>query len=290
MLHGRSSQLPHRDARAGEEPPGQSAVDAHFDAHFAWWRSVYAARTTDGAIYRRRRDRVLSWVDALALPPGASVLEVGGGSGLLATELVRRGYEVLVVDSSEEMVANTRAEAAGADAGDRLTTGVADVHQLDLPDGAFSLVIAVGVLPWLHDPVRALREMARVAAPGAPIILTSDNESRLTHRLDPAQSAALRPARHAVRRPLARLGLVAPVAGPGLVRMYGRQRLEAMLSAAGLHAERLETVGFGPFRLGRRPIVPDAIGRRLDARLQRMADRGVASVRSGGSHHVVLAR
>lgn len=244
----------------------------------------------DGAIYRHRRDRVLSWIDELGLPPGAPVLEVGGGAGLLATELVERGYRVLVIDSSEEMVAQTRQRAVSGEAGDRLTTAVADVHELELPDGAFSLVIAVGVLPWLHDPVRALREIARVAEPSAAIILTSDNESRLTHRLDPGLTPALRPARHAVRRPLARLGLMAPVAGPGLVRMYREDALEAMLSAAGIHVERMASVGFGPFTLGRRPVLPDPIGRRIEARLQRLADRGAPVARSQGNHHVVLAR
>jgi len=48
------------------------------------------------------------------LPPGASVLEVGCGEGRVALELLNRGYQVIGVDSDQEVIA--RAQERGVSA------------------------------------------------------------------------------------------------------------------------------------------------------------------------------
>lgn len=45
----------------------------------------------------------------------------------------------------------------------------ADGHRLPFADGAFGCVVSSHVLPHLHHPVRALREMARILRPGGMI-------------------------------------------------------------------------------------------------------------------------
>jgi hypothetical protein len=49
-------------------------------------------------------------------------------------------------------------------------------------------------------------------------------------------------------------------------------------------------LGFGPFSFLGRTLLPDPLGIRLHHRLQALADRGVAGLRSTGSQYVVLAR
>ena len=269
----------------------QSDVDAHFDSTARWWRDVYDAPTTEGAIYRRRSDRVLAWVDELALPAGSAVLEVGAGAGAVAVELARRGHQVKAVESSEAMLAVLRERAAASGVADRLTAATADVHALDEPADAFDLVVAIGVLPWLHAPQVALREMARVARPGAAVILTSDNRARLSSRIDPRRRAPLRPILRALRRELRRRGtLPTPAPSDFLMHLYDRDELLAMLSAAGLEAERVEPVGFGPFAPAGQPLLPERAMIRLEAALQHRADRGAPLLRSASFQHVVLAR
>jgi Methyltransferase domain len=87
----------------------------------------------------------LSWIDALSLPPGARVLEVGCGPGHTAVELARRGFTVECTDSSTEMVALTSRRISEARVADAVAVSV-DVHALPSSTGSFALVIALGVL------------------------------------------------------------------------------------------------------------------------------------------------
>src|SRR5262249_7924185 len=151
-------------------------------AHY--WQAVYDDPRLQGVIYRERQRAVLERVDELGPPRGASVLEIGCGAGFLTVELPGRGYEVRAVDASDAMVelAADRLRAAGLIG--NVSAQVADVHSLPFPDGAFSLVIAVGLLPWLQWPPRALQEIARVLQPNGALVMTADNRARLNALVD----------------------------------------------------------------------------------------------------------
>lgn len=101
------------------------------------------------------------------LEPAVRVLDIGCGPGTITAdlaELVPEGH-VTGLDSAPGVL-----EQAGATAAERglgnVTFGVGDVHALEYPDGAFGVVHAHQVLQHVGDPVRALREMRRVCAPG----------------------------------------------------------------------------------------------------------------------------
>ncbi|MGH3715154.1 MAG: class I SAM-dependent methyltransferase [Micromonosporaceae bacterium] len=100
------------------------------------------------------------------LPPApASVLDVGGATGVYAGWLAARGYTVHVVDLVPAHVA-----AAGALPG--VTAAVADARALPAADASVDAVLLLGPLYHLTeraDRLRALREAARVARPGALI-------------------------------------------------------------------------------------------------------------------------
>src|SRR4051812_46943417 len=78
-------------------------VAGRFDERFGGWLSVAAQR-------RAVRRQLLR-----AFRPGASLLELGGGTGLDAVFLGERGRTVLVTDGAAQMVdeASARIERAG---------------------------------------------------------------------------------------------------------------------------------------------------------------------------------
>jgi ubiquinone/menaquinone biosynthesis C-methylase UbiE len=76
------------------------AVAPHFDARFGGWLSVAAQR-------RAVRRRLLA-----ALPIGARVLELGGGTGEDAVWMAQHGFQVLLTDASPAMVLQARAKLA----------------------------------------------------------------------------------------------------------------------------------------------------------------------------------
>jgi SAM-dependent methyltransferase len=97
---------------------------------------------------------------ALVPEPGAATLEVGCGEGRVARDLVARGHRVTGLDASPTLLS----AAAQADPASRYVEGPAEA--LPFEDGAFDLVVAYNSLMDVEDMLVAVREAARVLAPG----------------------------------------------------------------------------------------------------------------------------
>ncbi len=277
--------------RTHDIPPEQELqrqTDAYFGQSASYWRDVYAREGVQGLIYRQRMQAALRWVDDLRLPPGARVLEVGCGAGLATLELARRGFAVTSTDSSADMVAVASERAAAAGLGGSVDLTVADVHALPFASGTFSLVFALGVLPWLHSPQRGLEELARVLLPGGHAVITADNRLRLGLRLKAPllmviKSRPLVPIKMAWRTWRRR---ASPGAG-GVRQLHTPAEVDRMLLSAGLQPTRRTTVGFGPFTLLERSG-SERLGLWLHRGLGRLAWR-VPRLRGAGWHYLVCA-
>ena len=76
--------------------------------------SGYDGLMLDGA-YARRADFLARQLSKSAIPV-ETVLDLGCGTGTIACLLTRRGYRVVAVDGSEEMLAQASAKCGGLDA------------------------------------------------------------------------------------------------------------------------------------------------------------------------------
>jgi 2-polyprenyl-3-methyl-5-hydroxy-6-metoxy-1,4-benzoquinol methylase len=267
----------------------QRLMDDDFGTLSSRWKDVYSERSLFGIIHQQRQALALSWIHELGLPLGLRVLEVGCGAGLLAVELTRRGFAVDCLDSSEAMVDLARELAESAGVSDRLAPTVGDAHSLEYPDGEYRLVVALGVLPFLHTPALALREVARVLAPGGYALLSSDNRYRLDHLLDPGYTPPLLPFKR-----LAKVIVRAIARKPHLARtpwnLFSRRQVDQLLADAGMAPVRTQTLGFGPFSLLGRPLLSEERAIRTHIRLQKLADRGAVVLHGTGAQHIVLAQ
>jgi len=102
-------------------------------------------------------------------PPPGQVLDVGGATGVHARWLAEAGYAVHVIDLVPEHVA-----VAGALPG--VTAAVGDARELAEPDGCADVTLVFGPIYHLvdrADRVRALREAARVTAPGGVVAVAA---------------------------------------------------------------------------------------------------------------------
>jgi demethylmenaquinone methyltransferase / 2-methoxy-6-polyprenyl-1,4-benzoquinol methylase len=95
------------------------------------------------------------------LPRGGHVLDVATGTGLVAAELLRQGFEVTGVDLSPEMLA-----VAHRRFGEEVQLINASAEALPLASGSFDHLTVTYLLRYVTDPGATLAELARVVGPG----------------------------------------------------------------------------------------------------------------------------
>lgn len=101
--------------------------------------------------------------------PARSVLFVGGGSGMEAEPFARAGYDVSVSDLSPNLLrcAERRFQERGLAAKEFFP---ANAQDLPLGDDSYDIGVAYEALHHAPQPVRALRELARVSSRGIIIV------------------------------------------------------------------------------------------------------------------------
>jgi demethylmenaquinone methyltransferase/2-methoxy-6-polyprenyl-1,4-benzoquinol methylase len=95
---------------------------------------------------------------------GGHVLDVATGTGLVAEELLQRGFEVTGVDQSAEMLARARERF-----GPRVDLVEASAESLPFPDASFDHLTVTYLLRYVDDPAATLRELARVVRRGGTV-------------------------------------------------------------------------------------------------------------------------
>ena len=178
---GCGASLPVRDGvlvvRDAPTDDNKIAADFYNGKHWPkvrfWERLFWIANGGE----RRARDVVLS---RLPKSPGLRLLDVAIGDGVY-TSWLPEDWSIVGVDVSTTQLAACQRRNAGRDL--RLVLGEAE----DLPfrDGEFDAVLSNGGFNHFTDPEAALREMARVAKPGAPVIIADEAPDFLDfgHRL-----------------------------------------------------------------------------------------------------------
>ncbi|HEX7614263.1 MAG TPA: class I SAM-dependent methyltransferase [Thermoanaerobaculia bacterium] len=177
----------------GGLPPAVRAFDAlagAFDERFGAWESVAAQR-------RAVRRALLA-----AFPEGASLIELGGGTGEDALFLARHGRRVLVTDGAPKMAARTNEKARAASLEGRVSAERVSLEDLDtwaaarkdtIFDGAFSNFaslnciadrrpVAQGLARLLPPGRRALLVVFGPCCPGETLVLLARGRGRAAFR------------------------------------------------------------------------------------------------------------
>jgi len=138
-------------------------VDASYDGIAA----QFEKHAVDGA-YNAHYDRP-AMLDLIGDVAGRRILDVGCGPGFYAEELVRRGAEVVAIDTSPKMLTLARRRLKG-----RAVLQQADLAgRLPFPDQDFDDVVCALVIHHLADREAALREIYRVLRPGGRLLLST---------------------------------------------------------------------------------------------------------------------
>ncbi len=105
-------------------------------------------------------------------PPGSRLLDLGGGTGLDAAYLAKRGYEIVVVDWSPAMVERTRARVLAAGLAHRVRAEVIGIHELERlgPERFAGIYSNLGPLNCVPDLAEVAVACARRLEPGGHLV------------------------------------------------------------------------------------------------------------------------
>ena len=113
----------------------------------------------------------LPWlVGLVSAEAGDRVLDVAGGTGLVARALAPAVASVTVLDATDAMLSAGR-EGAAADGVDNVEFVRGDAASLPFADDSFSLVVTRFSLHHFADPAPMLDEIVRVTATGGRILV-----------------------------------------------------------------------------------------------------------------------
>jgi demethylmenaquinone methyltransferase/2-methoxy-6-polyprenyl-1,4-benzoquinol methylase len=110
-------------------------------------------------------------VDQVKAAPSDRILDVATGTGLIASELIRRyGCSVVGVDQSEDMLSRaSRRLASEPHLAERVELVTAQAERLPFADGEFDAVTVGYLLRYVDDPAVTMRELVRVVKPGGTV-------------------------------------------------------------------------------------------------------------------------
>jgi SAM-dependent methyltransferase len=211
-----------------------------------------------------RKDAVLAALDAQGRRGGV-VLDVGCGPAVFTKELLDRGFDVIGIDASPNVVSQAADIIASHPRAARARFTVGDVENLDLPSGSIDVILAVGLVEYLAADAPALREMRRVLKPGGVAIITMTN--RVSYYA--GSRALVRPLRPLLRKAAGEKFMGRQLFGVHQTRTHTRSGFEAEAKAAGLVPVAADYVNFSPIPFNVPGHLPQALVKMMDAVNQR---------------------
>ena len=186
------------------------------------------------------------------------VLDAGCGSGSLAFDLCRLGYQVEGVEFAAEFVEFVRSKVARFGCEQQLAVRQGSVTELDFPSASFDGLVCGEVLEHLSSAqggdVAALKGFHRVLKPGAPCVVSVPLNPALWDHSDE---------------------------WAGHVKRYTREDLAALFTAQGFAIERMCSWGFPLGRLYHRllfaPYLKRTSGQKVEEREGRLDTRAAGN-------------
>lgn len=115
----------------------------------------------------------LNYVSSFCEWHGKAVLDAGTGFGRFARALALKGATVSGVDINPDMVEIARSR--NKDLKSRLDFQIGDIENLSFKDETFDVVVCIETLMHIPNPLKAVREFARVTRPCGLVFLGINN-------------------------------------------------------------------------------------------------------------------
>src|SRR4051794_9833499 len=164
---------------------------------------------------------------------GASVVDIGGGTGGFAVRVAELGHRVVVIDPSPDALAILARRAEESGVADRVTGrqgDLAGLPELVRDSGEADVVLCHGVLEIVDDPAAALGSLAEALRPGGTLsLLVSQRHAAVLTR---AMAGHFQQAR----------ALLDDTGAGGTTRRFTADEITAVLDRAGFDTRALHAV------------------------------------------------
>ena len=126
---------------------------------------AFLLRLEDRVSVRRRQADLPMLRPLLAVSPGTSLLDLGGGTGALAAVFAGDGARAIILEPNPRKIVFGRSRHPHVE----FLEGHAE--RIPFPDGSFDRATAMLSFHHMEDPERALREVHRVLVPSGRFLL-----------------------------------------------------------------------------------------------------------------------
>ncbi|MGN7469823.1 class I SAM-dependent methyltransferase [Brevibacillus sp. SAFN-007a] len=135
-----------------------------WDSFAADWR-----RRSEQMWEKGSRRTILPFLLRHVSPGQGPILDAGCGDGYASCKLAELGYTVEGIDIAGEMI--RLAQERRTPFPERVHFQTADVSKLPFADDTFAAGLSINVVEFTPAPLKALRELRRVLAPGGILVL-----------------------------------------------------------------------------------------------------------------------
>ncbi len=135
----------------------------YFKDHAGEWDAIRSLHVAENDVEQ-------AIVEAMGPGPLGTLVDLGTGTGRILELFADRARRAVGVDINRDMLAYARAKLEAASL-DNCQVRHGDLFSLSFADGEVDAVVLHQVLHYLDDPARALREAARILAPGGRLLI-----------------------------------------------------------------------------------------------------------------------
>lgn len=162
-------------------------LSEHFSKRSHYWEEIYTKRKSppNFMIYEldSRMEKVLSALDRFSKGKTLSILDVGCGTGHYIQEMLIRNHQVVGSDIAFGMLMKAKQKLNNFKNNSSLIH--ANIENLPFDDEAFDAIVCIGVIEYLPDPRKALKELNRLVKNEGVVIVSAPNLYSLKFILDP---------------------------------------------------------------------------------------------------------
>lgn len=141
----------------------EATAQAYFREHAADWDRIRTLYVSEAAVES-------AITACLSGPPFKTLVDLGTGTGRMLEVLADRYDRGLGLDVNQSMLAYARSKLKTSGL-TRAEVRHGDIYNVALPDGAADGVVIHQVLHYLSEPAHAVREAARILAPGGRLLI-----------------------------------------------------------------------------------------------------------------------